>query len=72
MTRGWHFAKLPLSSALRLSFSDRCILYFVILVPFSLSFCLFVFVFCRCSSGLFLSSRPRTTGLAATYFTGYG
>ena len=54
--------------------------YFVIiLVPFSLSFLfLFVFVFvllslelCRCSSDLFLSSRPRT-GLATTYITGYG
>ena len=53
--------------------------YFVILVPFSLSFLfLFVCVFrllslelCRYSSDLFLSSRPRT-GLATTYITGYG
>ena len=51
--------------------------YFVILVPFSLSL-LFVCVFLlislelgRCSSDLFLSSRPRT-GLATTYITGYG
>ena len=51
--------------------------YFVILVPFSLSF-LFVCVFLslslelgRCSSDLFLSSRPRT-GLATTYITGDG
>ena len=46
--------------------------YFVILVPFSSSF-LFVCVFLllslelgRCSSDLFLSSRPRT-GLGTTY-----
>ena len=51
--------------------------YFAILVSFSLSF-LFVSVFLllslelgRCSSDLFLSSRPRT-GLATTYITGYG
>ena len=51
--------------------------YFVILVPFSLSF-LFVCVFLllslelvRCPSDLFLSSRPRT-GLVTTYITGYG
>ena len=52
--------------------------YFVILVPFSLPFLfLFVCVFLllslelrRCSSDLFLSSRPRT-GLATTYITGY-
>ena len=52
--------------------------YFVILVPFSLSF-LFVCVFLllslelgRCPSDIFLSSRPRT-GLATTYYiTGYG
>ena len=50
--------------------------YFVILVPFSLSF-LFVFFLLlslelgRCSSDLFLSSRPRN-GLAITYITGYG
>ena len=50
--------------------------YFVILVPFSLSF-FFVCVFFllslelgRCSSDFFLSSRPRT-GLATTYITGY-
>ena len=50
--------------------------YFVILVPFSLSF-LFVCVslllsleLCRCSLDLFLSSRPRA-GLATTYITGY-
>ena len=42
-----------------------------------LSFCRLRFVFmlslelCRCSSDLFLSSRPRT-GLATTYITGYG
>ena len=64
-----------LSSARRLSFSGMCILLF--LVPFSLSF-LFVCVFlllslelCRCSSDLFLVSRPRTE-FAITYITGYG
>ena len=53
--------------------------YFVILVPFSLSVLfLFVCVFlllllelCRCSSDLFLSSRPRTE-LATMYIAGYG
>ena len=43
MARGWHYAKLSLSSALRLSFSGMFV-YFVILVPFSLLF-LFVCVF---------------------------
>ena len=51
--------------------------YFVIPVPFSLSFlCVCVFLLLslelgRCSSDLFLSSRLRT-GLATTYITGYG
>ena len=36
MARGWHYAKLSLSNAPRLSFSGLCI--FVIPVPFSLSF----------------------------------
>ena len=44
MARGWHYAKLSLSSALRLSFSGMCILLFLFL---SLCrFCLFVFLFC--------------------------
>ena len=75
MARGWHYAKLSLSSALRLSFSGMCILLFLFL---SLCrFCLFVFFFLlslelgRCSRDLFLSSRPRN-GLAITYITGYG
>ena len=74
MARGWHYAKLSLSNALRLSFSGMCIFIFLFL---SLSF-LFVYVFLslllelgRCSSDIFLSSRPRT-GLATTYTTGYG
>ena len=73
MARGWHYAKLSLSNARRLSFSGMC----ATLVPFSLSF-LFVCVFLllslelgRCSSDLFLFSRPRT-GLATTFSTGYG
>ena len=75
MARGWHYAKLSLSNAPRLSFSDLCILSF--LFPFSLSFlCVSVFLLLslglgRCSSDLFLSSRPRT-GLATTCITGYG
>ena len=43
MARGWHYAKLSLSSALRLYFSGMCILLFLFL---SLCrFCLFVFFF---------------------------
>ena len=76
MARGWHYAKLSLSNAPRLSFSGLCILLFLFL---SLCrFCVFVFFFLllslelgRCSSDLFLPSRPRT-GLATTYITGYG
>ena len=68
MARGWHYTKLSLSSTFLLSFSGMC------------TFCRFCFVFvfvfllslelCRCSSDLFLSSRPRTK-LATTYNTGY-
>ena len=44
MARGWHYAKLSLSNAPRLSFSGMCILLFLFL---SLRrFCLFVFFFC--------------------------
>ena len=78
MARGWHYAKLSLSSALGLSFSSMCVLLFLFL---SLCrFCLFAFFLLllllelginRCSSDLFLSSRPRT-GSATTYITGYG
>ena len=50
--------------------------YFVIHVPFSLSFVCLCFSLLslelgRCSSDLFLSSRPRT-GLATTCIIGYG
>ena len=67
MARGRHYAKLSLSNAPRLSFSDLCIL---------LILCVCVFLLLslelgRCSSDLFLSSRPRT-GLATTCITGYG
>ena len=74
MARGWHYANLSLSNASSSIFFWH--VYFVILVPFSLSF-LFVFFLLlslelgRCSSDLFLSSRPRT-GLATTFITGYG
>ena len=40
MARGWHYAKLSLSGALRLSFSGMCILLFLLL-----SLCRFV---CSC------------------------
>ena len=44
MARGWHYAKLSLSNAPRLSFYDLCILLFLFL---SLCrFCVFVFFFC--------------------------
>ena len=44
MARGWHYAKLSLSNAPRLYFSDLCILVFLFL---SLCrFCVFVFFFC--------------------------
>ena len=74
MARGRHYAKLSLSNAARLSFSDLCILLFP--VPISLSFVCLCFSLLslelgRCSSDLFLSSRPRT-GLATTCITGYG
>ena len=42
MTRGRHYAKLSLSNAARLSFSDLCILLFMFL---SLVVCVFVFFF---------------------------
>ena len=73
MARGWHYAKLSLSNPSSIFLWP---VYFVIRVPFSLSFfvCLcFSFPLIRCSADLFLSSRPRIrTGLATTYITGYG
>ena len=69
MARGWHYAKLPLSNAPRLSFSDLCILLFLFLsLCRFLCICVFLLLSLelgRCSSDLFLSSRPRT-GLATT------
>ena len=75
MARGWHYAKLSLSNAPRLSFSDLCILLFLFL-SLCRFLCVWVFLLLslelgRCSSDLFLSSRPRT-GLATTCITGYG
>ena len=65
MARGWHYTKLSLSSALLLHYSGMCILFYSFL--FVVLFCFAVFFFCsrtlelcRCSSNLFLSSRPRT------------
>ena len=43
MARGWHYAKLSLSNAPRLSFSGMCILLFLFL--FLCRFCVFVFFF---------------------------
>ena len=62
MTRGWHYAKLSLSNAPRLFFFLACV--FCYSCSFLLSFLLLELG--RCSSDLFLSSRPRT-GLATTY-----
>ena len=75
MARGRHSAKLSLSNAALLSFSDLCILLlFLFLSLCSLCVCVFSLLSLelgRCSSDLYLSSRPRT-GLAATCITGYG
>ena len=75
MARGWHYAKLSLSNARRLSFSDLCILLFLFVSLFCfLCVCVFILLSLelgRCSSDLFLCSRPRT-GLATTCITGYG
>ena len=69
MARGWHYAKLSLSNAPRLSFSGMCILLFSCSFFFVVFVCVFLLLSLelgRCSSDLFLSSRPRTTGLATT------
>ena len=69
MARGWHYAKLSLSSALRLSFYDMCILLFLFLSLCRFCLCFFLLLSLelgRCSSDLFLSSRPGT-GLVTTY-----
>ena len=75
MARGRHYAKLSLSNAARLSFSDLCILLFMFLSLCRLCVCVFLCshwsLLGRCSSDLFLSSRPRT-GLATTCIIGYG
>ena len=75
MARGWHYAKLSLSNASRLSFSDLCILLFLFLsLCRFLCVCVFLLLSLelgRCSSDIFLSSRPRT-GSATTCITGYG
>ena len=74
MARGRHYAKLSLSNAARLSFSDLCILLFLFLYLCRLCvlcFSLLSLELGRCSSDLFLSSRPRT-GLATTCIIGYG
>ena len=69
MARGWHYTKFSIEC------SSSIFFWYVlcVIVPFFLSFVFcfcFVFMFslelCRCSSDIFLSSRPRT-GLANTY-----
>ena len=45
MARGWHYAKLSLSNAPRLSFSGLCILLYSCSFLFVV-FCVFVFFFC--------------------------
>ena len=45
MARGWHYAKLSLSNARRLSFSGMCILLFLFLSLCRFCVC-FVFFFC--------------------------
>ena len=78
---GWLAASTIPNSLYRVPFFYlflACVSYFVF-VPFFSSFLFFCCVFlwsrwsflCRCSSDIFLSSRPRT-GLATTYITGYG
>ena len=47
MARGWHYAKISLSNAPLLSFSDLCILLFCYSCSFLfVVFCVFVFFFC--------------------------
>ena len=46
MARGWRYAKLSLSSALRLSFSGMCILFCYFCSFLFVVFCLFMFFFC--------------------------
>ena len=45
MARGRHYAKLSLSNAARLSFSDLCILLFCYSCSFLFVVCVFVFFF---------------------------
>ena len=62
MARGWYYAKLSLSNAPRLSFPGMCILLFLFLsLCRFLCVCVFLLLSLklgRCSSDLFLSSRP--------------
>ena len=62
MARGRHYAKLSLSNAARLSFSDLCILLFLFLSLCRLCVCVFSLLSLelgRCSSDLF--SVQQTT-----------
>ena len=80
MARCWYYSKRSPSSALLLYFFLHVL---CVIVPFFfVVFCFVLFLFCfhalvgalyywRCSSDIFLPSRPRT-GLATTYITGYG
>ena len=81
MARGWHYTttnslhRVPffylfLVCALFCYFSFLFVVSVMFFVVFFVVFLLSLEL-CRCSSYLFLSSRPQT-GLATTYITGYG
>ena len=73
MARGRHYAKLPLSNAARLSFSDLCILLFLFLSLCRLCVCVFL-----CSHWslvdvpLIFFCPADHDGLATTCIIGYG
>ena len=72
IARGWHYAKLSLSNARRLSFSGMCILLLFLFLSIYLSFW-FVFLFCShwslvdvplisfCPADHVLDWQPRTS-----------
>ena len=65
MARGWHYTKLSLSTALLLSLACALCYCSFIFVVFVL-FCSYALAgaFCKRPSDIFLSCRPRSTGLA--------
>ena len=66
MARGWHYAKLSLSSALRLSFSGMCILLFLFLSP-----CRFCFEIAIYPTGGVLLYLPHHLDLASEDSVGH-